>query len=288
MTLDTLTHLFALAASLEDEGQLNNAKLLRAAADSFLTRAAYQLDFPKDKAALLIETDRAIESLSALNIEPELISTLKLARAALAEGRLSLYVATPDPFVCRTCGHVAFGEAAICPVCGSQPATFKRFRPIYWLDAFDPFAALDHLRSTPEKLRLLLENVTDSQARQSPDEGGWTLRQAISHLRDAQDVLAFRVNLILDHENPILESKAVFEWAANETDRPVSVGEIFETYCVSRRQTLARLESIPLADWLRGGRHEEFGELRLSQQVSYFTCHELIHLPQLESLSHPG
>jgi hypothetical protein len=60
--------------------------------------------------------------------------------------------------------------------------------------------------------------------------------------------------------------------------------EILETYRASRARTLARLEGLSLADWWRRGRHEAFGVLRLYQQVSYFACHELIHIPQLESL----
>lgn len=285
MTLDTITHLLSLASKMEDEGQLNNAKLLRAAVDSLLTRAAYQLDIPTDKAALLRETDRAIEALSALNIGAEMIRALNHGRAALSSGRLSHYADTPDPFVCRTCGYLAFAHLVVCPICGAQPATFNHIRPIFWLEALEPFAALDHLRSTPEMLVGLLANVTEAQADQMPNDGGWSLRQAITHLRDAQDVLAFRVNLILDHENPLLESKAVFEWAASESGRSVPLSEIFDSYRNSRLQTIARLESIPLMDWQRRGQHEEFGELRLSEQVSYFTCHELIHLPQLESLA---
>ena len=144
---------------------------------------------------------------------------------------------------------------------------------------------MGYLRSTPEKAAELFDGIRDSQAHQPPEEGGWSLRQAISHLRDAQGVLAFRVNLILDHENPVLESKAVFEWATIESEHPPVVREIFETYRASRAQTVARLESLPLTDWWRRGRHEEFGELRLYQQVSYFACHELTHLPQLESLA---
>lgn len=83
----------------------------------------------------------------------------------------------------------------------------------------------------------------------------------------------------------MLEAKAVFAWAADETGRPASTREIFEGYRSSRLQTLARLESIPLADWWRTGRHEEFGELRLYQQVSYFAAHELTHFAQMERLA---
>lgn len=286
---DTLAHLLALAARLEGEGQYNNAKLLRAAADSLLTRAAHRLDRPADKATLLAETDRALESFSGLNVQPELMIALNQARAALAEGRLPRFAETPDAFVCRTCGYLTLGDAAtVCPSCGAQPDTFKRFRAIYWLEALDPFAALQHLRSTPEKVAALLNEVTDARANHQPEEGGWSLRQAISHLRDAQGVLDFRVNLILDHDNPVLESKAVFEWATKEADRPPAAREIFEIYRASRAQTVARLESLPLKSWWRHGQHEEFGELRLYQQVSYFAVHELTHLPQLESLVRKG
>ena len=43
---DTLAHLLAMAAKLEGHGQYNNAKLMRAAAESIARRAAYQLDLP--------------------------------------------------------------------------------------------------------------------------------------------------------------------------------------------------------------------------------------------------
>ncbi len=56
---------------------------------------------------------------------------------------------------------------------------------------------------------------------------------------------------------------------------------------LSRRavwEMLAKLESIPFADWCRMGRHEEFGVVSIKQQVSYFAAHELSHLPQIERL----
>jgi hypothetical protein len=39
-----------------------------------------------------------------------------------------------------------------------------------------------------------------------------------------------------------------------------------------------------LADWWRTGQHEEFGNITLRQQVSYFATHEMTHLSQIESL----
>ncbi len=114
-----------------------------------LTRAARRLELPGDKPALLREGQLAIERLSKSSLEAELVQALKLARQALEEGRLPTYHETPDPYLCRICGHLSLGEPGACPQCGAQPQTFQRFRPIYWLEAFDPYTALEHLRATP-------------------------------------------------------------------------------------------------------------------------------------------
>jgi hypothetical protein len=106
----------------------------------------------------------------------------------------------------------------------------------------------------------------------------------ITHLRDAQLLLGYRIPLMLAEENPTLEARSGFEWATQEGERPLPVQEIFDTYRVSRNSTLARLESIPLAEWWRTGRHQEFGTVTVLQQASYFALHEVTHLPQLESL----
>ncbi|MCC6189096.1 MAG: DinB family protein [Anaerolineales bacterium] len=248
--LDTLIHSLALAAQLEDEGQFNNAKLLRAACDSLLTRAARRHSLPVDKAGLLAETDRAIKALGALEVGDDLLTALRHARTAMAEGHLARFAETPDPFVCRTCGHLSLSAAAnTCPICGAKAATFNRFRAIYWLEALDPFAALEHLRETPGKLADLLADVSDADAGQASEDLGWSLRQALTHLRDAQGVLDQRVDRILDYEDPVLESKAVFEWARNEAGQPPTLSGIFESYRASRAHTLARLEHLPLANW---------------------------------------
>lgn len=289
MGLDSgsLIQWLALAASLEREGQYNNAKLLRAAADSFLRQAAFEVRLPSDRATLLSETSLAINALKTLQAPPALLDALVHSQAALAEDRLAAYADTPDPRVCRICGHLTFKDEGVCPTCGAQVATFHRIRPNYWFEAFDPFELLQVLSSTPQKVAALLDAAPQQDSDRLPKAGGWTLRQALSHLNDAQGVLAFRVGLILEQDNPALEAQAVFAWAGQQEERPAAMRELFEAYCASRAQTVDRLENLPLKDWWRRGQHAEFGELKLYQQVSYFACHELTHLPQIADLSRP-
>jgi uncharacterized damage-inducible protein DinB len=282
---DSLVHFLALAGRLEGEGQYNIAKLLRAAADAMARRAAYRLSLPTSAAGLSREIERSQAALATLDIGADLVSALERGGAAMADGRLPFIHETPHPYVCRTCGHTVLREAAgKCPTCGAWAATFQQFLPVYWLNDLEPLAAVERLRETPAEVAALLDGLSEDSLTRQPESEGWSICQVMSHLRDAQGVLSARLNLMLEEENPRLTSQAVFEWATREETRPPTTQEIFETYRASRREAIARLESIPLKDWWRTGQHEEFGPVTLRQQVSYFAAHECTHFPQIESL----
>lgn len=282
---DTLIHLFALASRLEGEGQYNLAKLARAAADSLCRQAAYPLEIPADKDKLTADVQQTIEALSRLNVSADLLSALKQGADFMAQGKLSPITVTPHPYVCRACGYLTLTPPTEpCPVCGEWAETFQKFMPNYWFDALEPPAALERLRQTPIVVEKLIEGLSDESMNRIPPDGGWAIRNVLTHLRDAQGVLDFRVNLFLKEAHPILESKAVFAWAKNEAERPPSARDIFESYRASRAETLRKLDALPLADWWRTGEHEEFGTVTLRQQVSYFAAHESTHLSQLKAL----
>jgi uncharacterized damage-inducible protein DinB len=282
---DTLVNLLAVAGRLEDEGQYNLAKLCRAAADALSRREAHRLTPAVDPAALADHLRQVAGQLADLEADERLAEALTRGAATLADGRLPLFDEFPHPYVCRRCGHVAMGEPAeACPQCGAWPGTYQRFMPNYWFDALEPFAALERLRRTPDEVAALLEGLPEDILNRPAGDGGWAIRNTVTHLRDAQEVLAYRLDLFREEEHPKLEAKAVWTWATSEEERPPTTLEIFEAYKASREETLRKLEGMQLADWWRTGQHEEFGAITLRQQVSYFAAHELTHLPQIESL----
>jgi RNA polymerase subunit RPABC4/transcription elongation factor Spt4 len=277
--------LLSLALRLEGEGQYNLAKLARAAVDSLGRQAAYQQTLQAERQELVSELNRVIAALSSLEVNAGLLNALQRGAEALSEGRLPLIHETPHPYVCRTCGHIVLGEVTEkCPTCGARPETFQWFAPIYWLDAFEPHVALEKLRQTPLEVAARLHGLPEQALNQPAQDGGWAIRNLLAHLRDAQGLLDFRLDLFARAEHPLLESKAVFTWATREEEKPPTGLEIFETYKEGRAKILAQLDALPYQDWLRTGNHAEFGSVSIRQQVSYFACHELTHLPQLERL----
>ena len=282
---DTLVELLAVADRLEGHGQYNVAKLARAAADSLARRAAHALNLSPDPTGLAELLGRLAATLPGDGLSDEWAAAMVRGAAALTDGRLPLIDETPDPYVCRTCGELLMAPPTDpCPTCGAWPATFQHFRPIYWLDALKPGEALAQLAATPDVVAGLLAGLDEAHLSRSADDGGWSMRQVVAHLRDAEGVLRFRVQLMIEQENPTLESLAVFAWAASEENRPTTTTEIFETYQASRRESLALLHSLAPEGWQRPGRHKEFGQVTIQQQASYFSAHEQTHLAALSAL----
>ena len=111
------------------------------------------------------------------------------------------------------------------------------------------------------------------------------MRTAVSHPRDAQGVLAGRLELILAQAQPVADRVGrSSHWAQNEANQPPSTRQIFAEYMMEREKLLARLKTLPLIDWWRTDKHEEFGTVTIRQQVSYFAAYELTHLAQIEQL----
>lgn len=244
-------------------------------------RAAWEGQLPGDRETLAND----IEHIAASPADAGLQVAFRNGAAALTEGRLLLIYEIPHPYLCRTCGHLTLGGfPEKCPDCGAWGETFQWFPPVYWLEALDPAEAVERLRKTPLEVAELLEGLSEEAMNQPAEDRGWAIRNAVSHLRDAQDVIAYRVDLFLREENPVLEMKAVWTWARDENQRSPFTREIFEEYRSSRQGMIDKLESIPFADWWRTGRHEEFGVVSIKQQVSYFASHEITHLPQIERL----
>jgi hypothetical protein len=282
---DTIAELLAVADRLEGHGQYNLAKLTRAAADALARRAAHALNLPPDPARLVGTLGRLAAALPGYGLSSELAAALVRGTTAMGEGRLPLIDETPDPYVCRACGELHMAQPiAPCPRCGAWPATFQRFRPVYWLDALGPRAALAQLEETPRVVAGLLAGLDEAHLSRPADDGGWSMRQIVAHLRDAEGVLRFRVQLMIEQANPTLESLAVFAWATEEGERPATTTAIFETYQASRRETMALLQGLPPDGWQRLGQHKEFGQVTIQQQASYFSAHEQTHLAALVAL----
>lgn len=282
---EILIRLHAFARKLEEEGQYNLAKAARAASDSLVRSQAYALQLSSRKDDLASEGMSILAELVSFDLDAALLEAFEAGTSSLVADRLAMFDELPHPYVCRFCGRVEMEyPTSNCPRCNRQPRTFQRFPPVYWLETMDPLEALQWLENTPQNVRELISGHSESELSKEAIPGEWSIRETLTHLRDAQAVLGYRVDLLIKEENPLIESQAVFAWAKDGSQSTETALEIFDAYFASRQQTLEALRSIELRDWWRVGKHEEFGTVSIKQQASYFATHELTHLPQIEAV----
>jgi hypothetical protein len=136
------------------------------------------------------------------------------------------------------------------------------------------------LAAVPDAVEDLIIGMTDKDMEIAPAEGQWCICEVLGHLVGAQELVNSRVNRILEQDNPSLKSIGVSELEQGV----VPAWDLFRQFKASRMGMVDRLSTISASDWWRTGMHEEFGQVTLLQQASYFAKHDHAHLTQIEQI----
>lgn len=275
---DLLLRSIRLARELEKGGFYNAAKLFWAAAFSHELRAANDLPPEGGPGRLLDELDAVIAALEADKASPALIAAMRSGATGVRENRTITWDEVPAVAVCRACGAIQLGEARACPVCGADALTLRQVTPIWFFDPLSPDEVLAALESGPARLGAFVEGLSDAQLNHPPEPGEWSVRETLWHVLVAEQLFAGRVEKLLTERNPALSGVA--SWTVSG-EGDLSARDILDRYGALRQQTLIRLRGIDPGDWWRTGIHEEWGQVTLLQQATYFARHERSHFAQI-------
>jgi rubredoxin/uncharacterized damage-inducible protein DinB len=273
--------LYRLARAATDAGYYNAAKVFYGAAASLINRQLYSEALPKTDGAFVAAVGAIEPQLAALNLDRGLLDSMQHVRSAITKNRIVVYEDVPTVFVCRVCGHVAREHVPnYCPDCGAGQLTFQNFSATYYLEPEPIDLTLSQLSAPPDWLGHTLSGLSASHLTQKIGglEGEWSLLEAASHLLDAQQLIAQRVDRFMQHESPNLSAKAAYEMVDSSG---LSAEQIAQSFRDSRAEMIERLRRAPSAYWARIGHHAEFGPVTLLQQVTYFAKHEQWHIAQM-------
>lgn len=281
-----LIQILALKTKINSKGQYNVSKLLQVGIEGILTRFAYDTKVNRDTDSLIKGIEHAMEVFQKYQINQEVINALEVGKKAMLDNLLPFHDEIPNPFLCRKCGNCFLvNPPQSCPKCRSWSTTFHEISPIYWVNEFDPVSALANLSYVPLKVKKLIEDIGEEKLI-TKYNNNWSIREVITHLRDAQGVMEHRIKLFSEQDNPILSSQNVFDWATNKEGQPPTTQDIFKMYIESRNKTIDYLENLKLLEWWKTGKHDEWGNITIFEQVSYFIAHEMTHIGQILNLIH--
>lgn len=140
--------------------------------------------------------------------------------------------------------------------------------------------ALPILERTPRVLRAQLAGLPAPWLGDNDGEGTWSPGQIVAHLVEAEhDLWIPRMRAIIGGEAfpPFDREGSLRRWGKDPLD--VLLDEFDRRRAASLKDFAAA--GLTDADMKREGRHPEFGTVTLSQLLSTWTAHDLIHLSQI-------
>jgi hypothetical protein len=284
MRLERIGRLAGLARCLEREGIYNGAKLARAALERELllhAEAAGVGHAAVGDAVAAVRADLEGEYPDAF------VRSLLAAETGAREGTTLPIDEAPPVRTCRVCGELFVGEEppSACPVCEAPGLSFREHLPVWYLEPAEPGTVLAALGAGPARVEAALAGRDDAALARPPAPGEWSVRETLEHLVYAEELLAERLQRLLSEEDPDLAARAVWAETPSSDEGSVRSGEpasvLFARYRATRDGSLARLARIGEAEWVRAGRHAEWGRVTVLSQAAYFARHEASHLAQL-------
>lgn len=140
--------------------------------------------------------------------------------------------------------------------------------------------AMMALEGTPAVFARLLDGLSETEADLRPDPARFTLREAVAHLADWEDVFRQRMLLTQSEDNPILQGYDESQWAIDHAYAQSDWRAQLARFARERAQTTALIRSFTPAHLERIGQHTEAGPITLQEQVLLITVHDGYHARQ--------
>jgi uncharacterized damage-inducible protein DinB len=142
------------------------------------------------------------------------------------------------------------------------------------------------MQATREELLARIEGLDERAFGWRSPERGWSTRETLAHLVDAERAHRRFVQAVLAGQPVHLEGFDLDRWNEEHVARRAhqSVAEILEALYAERQATLDLLSAIPDDAWERQGDHPALGEVSVYQVIRIIGVHERMHLQEIRQL----
>lgn len=154
------------------------------------------------------------------------------------------------------------------------------------MDQRDKDRLLCNLKSLPNELEDLLNDLAEDTLRWRPIPNKWSVKEIMCHLRDMERLAYLaRYRRMLTEDNPLLPNVDQ-DRIAIETDYiNQDAKAALEEFKRLRVETIQTLEGAPAESWSRGGTHSTDGAMTVEQLVVLqIKGNDLNHLVQMKDI----
>lgn len=145
---------------------------------------------------------------------------------------------------------------------------------------------LPKMQVTRDQLLALVENLEQDDLAWRLSGKGWSIRDNLAHLTDAERAHRGFVNAVLEGRAVRLEGFDLDRWNEEHVARRAeqSTEDILSDLRAQRQETLAFIAIIPSDAWEKRGNHPALGEVSVRQVIKVIGVHERMHLKQIRWL----
>lgn len=140
---------------------------------------------------------------------------------------------------------------------------------------------LGALAGAPDLFDALLRNMTDAEADRRPDPDRFTIREALAHLADWEDVFYGRLIQTRYEDDAVLQGYDEGQWAIDHDYAHADWRTQARLFRERRQRLTELLRSLTSAQWARVGNHTEVGPITLEEQAVLVSVHDAYHLQQI-------
>ena len=137
------------------------------------------------------------------------------------------------------------------------------------------------LETTPELFAALLHGLTDREADFRPVPERFSIREALSHLADWEEIFFQRLQRTRNEDEPFLPDLDEGQLAIDGGYAQRDTLQQLQLFSERRAQTVAFVRELSADDWQRPCHHERAGRLTLEGLTTLIALHDTYHLRQI-------
>ena len=140
------------------------------------------------------------------------------------------------------------------------------------------------MAEAPAKLGTALLGLSEEQLDTRYRKDGWTLRQVVHHLADAQLNGFTRFKLALTEDRPAIKTYEEDLWSETADGREAPVNLSVDLLTALHARWVILLESLTEGGFARTFRHPQRGELRIDDAIQLVAWHSIHHTAHVSKL----
>jgi hypothetical protein len=144
--------------------------------------------------------------------------------------------------------------------------------------------ALKVQRTTPAKLKRLIQGLSPKQLKWKSEPSKWSIAEILAHLSDTEIVGSWRMRSALGANGTTIQPFDQDVWASLFQYGKRDPHRALEVFRVLRENNLALLKALPRESWENYGMHLERGKETITHIARMFAGHDLNHLGQVERI----